>query len=386
MKKLLYLLPVAALALASCTNNDEPAQAPELAKANVDAAALQIFPVVNATTRISPANIWSDTNFNKFYLTASGQFLDAAKNGNSVDIISKEVSKATGSWVIAGAATYYWPSKTTESDFTAFTRTSGEYTASTTSANQEDIMVAYAPKKVASEYKAGVPLEFKHILSQIVFKADNADKNDITVKVAGIRINNIYSKGTFTLPTAAAASAWSDIQTSATYKNTVAAASAITLTDGEATLLTSVFDPQMLVPQTLPAYEGEGVGAYLSVLVQVTNATTGAAIYPVNQVDAGDNPIVGSGYAWAAVDFGSTTWEPGKKYIYTLHFTKRGIGNVDPEQGDGGTDDPADPTPGDPTDDDPIPGPDDPIIDNPIPLVLTVTVTDWEEVEGSYDL
>ena len=221
MKKLMYLLPVAALAMASCTNSDEPVQAPELAKANVDAAALNIFPVVNASTRVTDANNYSDSNLpGSFFLTTSGNFQTNSSTVNDASaaaLTDAQVTKSESAWVIGGT-TYYWPSKNATSDFTAYTKKPGEvFTASTTDAEQHDLLVAYAEEKSATDYESGVPLEFQHILSQVVFKAVNADKDDITVKVAGIRINNIYSQATYTLADKSAVATWAEQQTTANY-------------------------------------------------------------------------------------------------------------------------------------------------------------------------
>ena len=89
-------------------------------------------------------------------------------------------------------------------------------------------------------------------------------------------------------------------------------------------------------------------GQYISVLVKITTvATTPELVYPKN--NEGNEE-----YAWAAVDV-NTNWEPGKKYIYTLHFTEGGYGKIDPNT-DGGNGDPGDDN-NDETDD-PKPGDD----------------------------
>ena len=380
MKKLLYLLPVAALALASCSNEEGLVKGDEVAKA-ATSPALQIYPVVNANTRAS----WDDSNFAAFTLDASGQFQTDATtiNTGAAALTGKAVTKGEdGKWTIAGGP-YYWPSKQATSSFTAYNHAAGEYTAPVTG-DQEDIVVAFAPEASASDYEAGVPLYFRHILSQVVFKADNADKDDITVKVAGVRINNVYTTGEFTLPTASTETAlgytpWSEQKTSNSYKGVAAVADAIELTNGAAQTL-AMIDPQMLVPQTLTEADlTAGTGSYLSVLIKVTD-NTGAAIYPTEAAATADPS--GNGFAWAAVDLSGMTWEAGKKYIYTLHFTKTGLGKVDPNQEDGGTDDPTDD--GDPGTDNPEEG--DDIVDSPVPLVLTVTVVDWEEVPSEKTL
>ena len=379
MKKCFALLPIAALALASCSNSEDLVQnAPQDGAVDV----LQIRPAVDGMTR---GESWTDANFGSFFLTTSGKFQLSSTEVNSASAAAfagaAVVKSATdGKWYINGAtAPYYWPSKSAESDFLAYNVNAGAYEAKTDADQQKDIVVAYNPGGKASDFVAGVPLYFRHILSQIVFKADNKDKNDVQIKIAGIRLNNIYSKGTFTLPTASTESGlgytpWSEVNAAANYLKQDPSA-AITLTDGDAQSI-SLIDPQMLIPQDLSAITTDlktGAGTYLSVLIQVMgkdgegNFTT--KLYPTEASSST------TGYAWAAVNL-NTVWEAGKKYIYTLHFSKDGFGKVDPKQDDGGTTDPTDD--GDPSTDDPKPG--DDIVDSPVELILDVNVVDWTEV------
>jgi len=381
MKKCFALLPIAALALASCSNSEDLVQnAPQDGAVDV----LQIRPAVDGMTR---GESWTDANFTSFFLTTSGKFQTSSTEVNSASAAAfsgATVAKSAtdGKWYINGAtAPYYWPSKSAVSDFLAYNVAAGAYEAKTDADQQKDIVVAYNPGGKASDFVAGVPLYFRHILSQIVFKADNKDKNDVQIKIAGIRLNNIYSKGTFTLPTASTESGlgytpWSEVNTAANYLKQDPSA-AITLTDGDAQSI-SLIDPQMLIPQDLSAIATDlaaGTGTYLSVLIQVqdlrASATTDKqkALYPV----IGDTESLSDqGYAWAAVNL-NTVWEAGKKYIYTLHFSKDGFGKVDPKQEDGGTPDPAGDDP-----EDPKPG--DDIVDSPVELILDVNVVDWTEV------
>ena len=98
-----------------------------------------------------------------------------------------------------------------------------------------------------------------------------------------------------------------------------------------------------------------------------TIATAEAAATAVYPTIGGTETLNDQGFAWAAVDI-NTEWEPGKKYIYTLHFTENGYGKVDDNQGDGG----------DPGENDPEPGED--VVDAPVKLILDVEVVDWTEV------
>ena len=389
MKKLVFLLPIAAIAMASCSS-DSVVEQP--ATKVVSANALQVYPQIQGATR---GTVWDNSNFESFYLSTSGNFQDngtTLNDPNGAPFNHAVVTKSGSTWLIEGAE-WYWPSKNASSSFTAWAPVApsgdplfgpGVYEAPTTVIGQKDILVAYNSGSV-SDFESGVPLKFRHIVSQIIVKADNADKSIVDIKVADVRLNNINSKGTWNVPTASTVSElgytpWSDVNTQVNYLTGVASTSSPITLDGSAKDLTGT--PLLLIPQQLGAANiAQSQGQYLSVLVQITDPSvtdaTAAAhwIFPKNNgTDAG-----GIAFAWAAVDI-NTNWEPGKKYIYTLHFTKDGYGKVD-KNTEGGNNDPTDPTPGDDTDDDNDPKPGDDIVDTPVKLVLDVEVIDW--VDGT---
>ena len=228
-------------------------------------------------------------------------------------------------------------------------------------------------------------MKFRHILSQIIVKADNAAKDKIQINVKDVRLNNIITSGSWDTPTTSTAASdfvynlWTPGTSKANYLTGCGTSTVITL-DGSAKDLTGA-NPLLLIPQQLgTANIKEKTGQYLSVLVEITDKTIAAPnaghyIFPKNDgTDAG-----GTTYAWAAVDI-NTLWEPGKKYIYTLHFTENGYGKVDGNT-DGGNNDPTDPTPENDADDGNDPQPGDDIVDTPVKLILDVEVIDW--VDGT---
>ena len=397
MKKLVFLLPIAALAMASCSNDlvvEQPATKV------VSANALQVYPDIQSVTRADGNGIvWDNSNFEKFYLTTTGKFQEDATTVNAAAGAAFNqalVTKSGSTWLI-NSKEWYWPSKNASSGFTAWAPViddypttkflPGSYEASTTIANQKDILVAYNTGSV-TDFESGVPLKFRHILSQIIVKADNAAKDKIQIKVKDVRLNNIITSGSWDTPTTSTAASdfvydkWTPGASKANYLTGCGTSTAITL-DGSAKDLTGAY-PLLLIPQQLAtaniAKPAENNGQYLSVLVEITDPSKAATdkdhwIFPKNDgTDAG-----GTTYAWAAVDI-NTLWEPGKKYIYTLHFTENGYGKVDGNT-DGGNNDPTDPTPEDDTDDGNDPQPGDDIVDTPVKLILDVEVIDW--VDGT---
>ena len=396
MKKLVFLLPIAAIAMASCSN-DSVVEQP--ATKVVSAEALRIYPEIQGATR---GTVWDNSNFAAFYLTTSDKFQTNSEVVNHTDahvLTNAIVEKSNGTWSIGGTD-YYWPSKSASSSFTAWAPVApggdpifgpGDYTASTTIANQKDILVAFNSGS-ATDFESGVPLKFRHILSQIIIKADNADKTKVDIEVADVRLNNISSTGTWAVPTASTATSlgytpWSGVSDQVNYFTKVGSFASPVMLDGSAKDLTGA-DPLLLIPQQLNAATiASGTGQYISLLVRIKKGTT--LVYPRNNFKGDANTAAASGYdpdyrsggvdgteqwAWTAVDV-NTNWEPGKKYIYTLHFTENGYGKIDGTV-TGGNTNPGDD--GDSTTHDPEPG--DDVVDTPVKLVLDVEVIDWEEV------
>lgn len=379
MRKI-FLLPAALLALASCSNDSVVEQNPSKV---VEQNVLQIYPAIAGVTR---GTVWDNSNFAAFKLNSSLTFQTDATTPNSTDpsnetkqFSGEPITKTSGVWTFDEGKVWYWPSKGASSSFTAWaptTASAGSYTADAANLGDlQDIVVAFN-SGTASDFASGVPLKFRHITSQIIVKADNSAAAKVKIEVKGIRLNNIKNGGSWSLPTASTADAlgynpWgTTVSGSANY---VANITKKTLTSTAADITGS--DPLLLLPQQLETADiGNASGQYLSVLVKITDATTSALIYPKNNDNSED-------FAWAAVDV-NTKWEPGKKYIYTLHFTEGGYGKIDKNQEPGGNDDPGNDN--DPNTDDPQPGED--VVDAPVKLVLDVTVVDWEEVTEEQDM
>ena len=377
MKKLLFLLPAAALALASCSSDSVVEQNPSK---GIEANALQIYPDLQGITR---GTVLTNANLTDFHLKTSGDGFQTSptKVNDNPAALDKDVSKSGSKWVIDGneGNPYYWPSKTASNSFTAWApkdAVAGSYTASTTIADQKDIIVAFN-SGTASDLASGVPLKFRHILSKIVVKADNADKSKVQIKVKKVALRNIASTSSWALPTASTADAlgytpWGSLSEEKTY--TVDLATEKTL-DGTAAELTGT-DPILLIPQTLgTANIGSATGQYISLLVQIVDATDATKlIYPKNnKAEYATTGVTDSEkWAWAAVDV-NTEWEPGKIYTYTLHFKENGYGKIDGET-NGGNKKPGE-GPDGPQEGDPEPG--DDVTDSPVELILDVDVVDF---------
>ncbi|MBQ6746352.1 MAG: fimbrillin family protein [Bacteroidaceae bacterium] len=393
MKKFMYLLPVAALAMASCSNSDDPIaeqSSPKLASADQ----LLIRPAIGgASTRVATAFDATALQAAGFSMIMTGSFVndDGGKPGTTAYDTSgtKTVNYAGGAWSLSDAtAALWWGDATTKATFAAYAPAGAtigsEVEIPTALATQQDYIVAYN-EGVKADFKSGVPLNFQHVTSQVVIKAKNLATSDVTIKVKGTRMVNLVSKGTLSLPTVAtngdfswdSYTPWALGTSTATYSGSEAAE--VTLEESNAQ---EIGQPLYLLPQQLTAatYTSTGTedwatdvtGNAIAFLIQVKDASN-SAIYPAVQT-------AGTEYAWAYVPV-DTNWEPGKKYIYTINFTKDAYGKVDPNQEDG-TDDPTDD--GDPGTDDPEPG--EEIAEDNVQLTFTVTVEDWTEMSESKNL
>ena len=289
----------------------------------------------------------------------------------------------------------YWPSNASQQlDFYAYAPTSTEgvtingtdkkitsYTPSTTVADQKDLVIAYNTGTKTANEASGVPLLFKHALSQIEVKAKCANAN-MKVEIIGVKVVSVAKDGTFTFPTATTQSGtghelalglWNTASSQKT-AYMVRNSAPVELTKTAQSLMPSTSGTFMLIPQAITPWNKQNnattAGSYISVLCRISNVS-------------GDNetlifPTTAGKYGFSAVAIGTTksdkTWEPGKKYVYTLEFfgTDSGGGRFDPDPTvpDGGGGD----TDVDTTD------PKDGGKEILKPITFTVDVEDWTEV------
>ncbi len=296
MKKLMYLIPLAAIALASCSNEVIDQQSPQASSFESDA--LVIRPIVQGATR---GTVTTDANFSAFHAVATpttGKFVTDAEGTQEVaGSIDANVKKEGSKWVFDDGNTYYWKSKNTEATFVAYAPTgisTSGYTVKDNVADQQDIIVAYN-EGTGSDFTSGVPLNFQHVLSQIIIKALNKDANDFKIEVGGVKLYSVVNKGDLTLPTAVTDSPfdWTTYPTVWTIDNTSTATYTTGSTSRDATAvatlttvaadIASAEGPMLLMPQQLTAATAEGLkdetlagtknvaGSYLAVLIRATD-------------------------------------------------------------------------------------------------------------------
>lgn len=206
---------------------------------------------------------------------------------------------------------YYWKITQTEKKISYF---SGDEYGS--SQPYIDVMYAIAPNK--SKADGTVQLQFKHITSQIVFKAKKQPIENLDVEIKSIKLHNLETNGVFTIPTNDTPKRSDWTPQSPTYKCGLTVINKDD-DDPKITVSTDATDissskPMFLIPQQLTAWDTSHnkdeadtkEQSYLSIECKIS---IGDVYYSGSKSD----------YGTLYVPFGAD-WEPGKRYVYTLIF------------------------------------------------------------------
>ena len=309
-------------------------------------------------TPTTPSNLTS-TDFDVFAFTADGTAfmgkVDTEYGHDGVNIVYKD-----NKWDYKNANDLrYWPSEaldfyafnpgTVSEDMSAFYRweASGtsqkisytcidEYGAGT-HANY-DVMYAIAKDQTKDSNNGKVKFKFKHILSQVVFKAKTQYAN-MRVDIRDIKIHNIRFSGVFTLPAAAdGTGSWSSPDLTFPHAFTVVKDKSITVEGNTTATDISTSSPMLNIPQELTAWTVSGASktkkgaddakqCYLEISCKIQQS----GVYLLGSA---------SEYKTIYVPFGDT-WGAGKRHIYTLIFgggyTDQGKAVLNPIQFDAET-------------------------------------------------
>lgn len=183
--------------------------------------------------------------------------------------------------------------------------------------------VMYAVTKGRNKKNNGtmpVQMNFKHILSQVVFKAKTTS-SILEVDVENVKIHNFVHSGTFTLP--AGEPAMSDWKLSPAAKGayTVKLNAANVKTKNAVVNLSDMNSPLMLIPQKLTKWSTYSAGTAVS--IPEADKAKECYLEISMKLKQNDSYLIGSAaeYKTVYVPFDNATgWEPGKRYIYTLIF------------------------------------------------------------------
>lgn len=252
------------------------------------------------------------TNLSKFTVNAF-QTGDA----NYMNNVEYTTSDNGSSWTTA-AGKFFWPvegdlhlygyapaapgtSGTFKIDKDAQTLT--DFVPFATAAAQQDFVYAKSTGNNATNGTTGVELNFQHALTEISVAAKNSN-TAYTVKVTGVKLGNVKTKGTFTFPSIAnGAASWtlSDAaEDVGSYETTWSTASVLT---SSVSTLDEANVAFMLLPQQLEKSEKASEKAYLALKVNITMQ---------------GGKVIRDGWAYIGLN---TNWEMGKHYTYTVDFS-----------------------------------------------------------------
>lgn len=403
MKKLFFAM-LALVALASCSKD-------EVVQLNQDEIKFSV--VAENTTKA--ANVYCANNpFSTFSVYAkyvNGTTTNTYINGD-------QISYENNSWTNK-SATRYWPNDGKLSFYSVVNGTMTwnvnetnpakvDFTVADEVKNQQDLLYAATSNK--EKTTNAVNLNFRHALSQVVFKAKNTNKN-LYVEIMGVGIHNLYKTNTLTLPTSTEGQiidhnqdgtleesttlpanttfgTWADFTTTAvkTTDYTVTFDAVKLPNADDVKNLTDVSEPKkddenegniwenvmLLMPQVITSWDPNtdpdpdgtnsvagSANSFFMVKCKMFNVLdankTGDDLTAQNnlvQIWGGDN---GSD---VAIPVPAITWQQGKKYTYTFIFNDKTNGGYDPDP-DGDTPEPV-----------------------LVPITLDVTIDDFTKGEG----
>ena len=360
-KKILYLAVTTALVLSSCSNDETTAVN--------QGEAISFRSSVSGVTRASSVANVTTANIPSFTVNAMNAGTESSYFSDAVFTRVSETSTFTS------GTKYYWPptgsldfyayspagnSQVTYTNYKSFTITP---TSGTDPANQVDFVYAATKGKNRSTSASGVSLNFRHTGAKIVCKVQNSSAN-MKFGIEGWKIGYLSPTGTFTFAdtntegtgtltagqwgTLAAAAVSTEYSSTFT-KVDIAASAAATALDGE----------MILIPQALTAATG-----YASSDNAAKLNGTFIAIKLYIKDNSNNNLIAGGGTTedpttiWAIWPIGGHSWEPGKKYTYTVNLAGGGFEETNKASTDANL---------------------DPILQNAEITFVNVTVDEWND-------
>ena len=325
------------LALASCSSESIT---------DLNSGGNEIAFAVSTENASRAADVYCNNNLpDKFKVWASHES-KLYINGDNVEY---QVSK----WVNT-SGNRYWPS-TGDVTFIATENVNGtfafnpnpavastltDFTVPTAVASQLDFIYA---RKTQAKAAGQVALNFRHALSQIVYKAKNTNPN-LFVEIGAVSIVNVNSKADFAFPTDDTTPSyedhysttdntinnqgtWSNWETLATFPvsfgnkevegNTIVHLTSANDLGKEFSSLALLLLPQTTTawaPGTTPKPTDEHANSYFVLSCKIRNVR-GAS------VDADDVYLYGSSSDYASIYIPvAVNWAQGKKYVYTFSF------------------------------------------------------------------
>lgn len=350
---------IAVLALASCSNEKvvELSQDQEI-KFTVEAGKATSRAADGYCNNVKPTefNVWASAQGKNYF--ANEEYSDAAKT------TYKPTDGTLRYWPESGTASFFatknengtavWTYATPSLGFTG-------YTVESTPATQKDFIYAAAlnvAKPTADAANKNVKLNFRHALSQIEFQAKNQNSK-IYVEIDEVQVVNVKNTGDFAIAASTTNNyvdhnvddtentddrvgrcSWTNQSGKVSYTAGFTAvpvgttSTSLTVTDatGEFNANTMYLLPQALTAWDKSAAASTQNNSYFIVKALIYNVA-GASVDKANDVVVWGDNTSGS---WATKEIAipvpaSTTWEDGKRYVYTFVFTTDGNGGYDPD-------------------------------------------------------
>ena len=339
MKKRLFFLPMVAIMMAACSSN-------ETIEVNENKGDLISFrPIVKGVTRAADISTDNLTSF----------VVNAKQAGGSTSYFDNGVFNKSGS-VFVSESKYYWPASGSL-DFYAYSPSGNSQvnysgyktftvTPSTTIADQVDFVFAATMNKSKEDYGAsGVPLNFRHTGAKIACYVKNSSTT-LKFDVYGWKVGYICPAATFTFSDANTDGNNDGSGTTLTPEQWGNRTDASIGTEYESTFsvnqigqsgATSLDGEMILIPQAITAASGYASasaganlnGTYIAVKLKIRNNDSAGTIIADDGAD---------GAFWAIWPIGGYSWEPGKKYTYTIDLAGGGYYETNQADTDGNLD------------------------------------------------
>lgn len=333
---------VVATVFASCSNEEELANVGKSESNAIRFAGISGLSDTR-TTPIGTHNLTS-TNFDVMAFMSSDNALfmggkhEEGHSDQGVKIVYNTTawdyddSDKVAYWPTSGDVDFYAVSPAITNDlvhnhYFGYDMTSAAKTISYTTVDEYDSKgtnhdVMYAVTKGRNKENNGtmpVQMNFKHILSQVVFKAKTTS-SILEVDVENVKIHNFVLSGKFTLPAEEPAMSDWELSPAAKGAYTVKLNAANVKTKNAVVNLSDMNSPLIMIPQELTKWS-TSTGAAVSIH-EADNAKE-CYLEISMKLKQNDSYLIGSAaeYKTVYVPFDNARgWEPGKRYIYTLIF------------------------------------------------------------------
>lgn len=183
-----------------------------------------------------------------------------------------------------------------------------------------DLMYAIAKGKTYANTNGTVKMQFRHILSQVVFKA-KTKYDDMEVEINGMKFHNFQLGGTFTFPadetTGPTRTNWTQTGAIMGFKTVGLNSAKIQITKKDIATDISTNKPLLFIPQVLTAWKTSATSAKTK--KDGDDAKESYLEISCRIKQKGEYVFGKDGFNTLYVPFGAS-WEPGMRYSYTLIF------------------------------------------------------------------